>query len=130
MRAISSADFGIRAGRKINVGWCPYATIENARDRRAHRLDTERFRYEPGSAKFHAAPDGCGIVIGRNYDDRHARILRAHVHQTGEAASPGHREIEQHQIDVTATFKKLNKFVECPRFRDVDLLKQSLDSLA
>jgi len=60
-----------------------------------------------------------GIVIGRDHDDRQARILRAQIHKAGKAAHAGHREVEQDQIDVAAAFENLADLLECAGFGDV-----------
>ena len=49
-----------------------------------------------------------------------ARILRAQIHQAGEAAHAGHAEIEQHQIDVAAALEKLGHLFEGAGLADFD----------
>ena len=97
---------------EIDVGRRPDAALEHARDRGAHRLDAERLRDEAGGAEFHAAADHRRIVVGRDDDHRHARILRAQIHQAGKAAHARHGEIEQHEIDVAAAFEQRGSVVE------------------
>ena len=47
------------------------------------------------------------IVVGRHHDDRHARILRAQIHQAGEAAHARHREVEQDEVDLGVRVEQL-----------------------
>ena len=90
----------------------------------------KRLRNEAGAAEIHAAADDRGIVIGRDHDDRHARILRAQIHQAGEAAHARHGEVEHDEIDLAAAFEQLGDLVERPGLRDLDAFEQSGDRLA
>ena len=96
----------------------------------AQRLDAERLRNEAGSAEFHAAPDHGRIVVGRNHDDRQARILRAQIHQAGKAAHAGHAQIEQDQIDVAAALEEIHDLFESAGLADSDPVEQAVDRLA
>ena len=84
----------------------------------------------PEAPKLHAAADDGRIVIGRNDDHRHARILSAHIHQPGESARARHCKVEQHQIDVAAPIEQLDEFIKGARFSDIHSLEQSTHGLA
>ncbi len=62
--------------------------------------------------------------------DRHARILRAQIHQAGKAAHARHGQVEQDEIDVAAALEQFGHFVEGAGFRDIDALEQAGDRLA
>jgi hypothetical protein len=118
-RAIMAALSASGRPREIDVGRRPHFALQHARDRLAQRLDAERLRNEARGAEFHAAADHGGIVIGRDHDDRQARILRAQIHQAGKAAHAGHAQIEQDQIDIAAALQKLGDFLEGAGFADI-----------
>ncbi len=71
-----------------------------------------------------------GIVVGRHHDDRDARILRAQIHQPGEAAHARHGQIEQDEIDFAAALEQLGDIVERSGLGNVDFVEQAGHRLA
>ncbi len=57
-------------------------------------------------------------------------ILRAQIHQAGEAAHAGHREIEQNEIDVAAALDELGDLLERAGLADMRAAEQSGHRLA
>jgi hypothetical protein len=115
---------GIGAGLQIDIRRRPHPAFQHACDRGAHLLDAEGFWDEPGGTEFHAAPDHRRIVVCRDHDHRHARILRAQIHQAGETAHARHGQVEQHQIDIAATIEQRDRFVERAGLRDTGIAEQ------
>ena len=124
------AGLAVGADAQIDVRRRPHAAAEHARDRVAHLLDAERLGDEARGAEIHAAADDGGIVVGRHHHHRHARILRAQVHQAGKAAHARHRQIEQDEIDVAAALEQFGDLVEGSGLGDFDLLQQAGHRLA
>ena len=57
-------------------------------------------------------------------------ILRAQIHQPGEAAHARHGQVEQDQIDVAALVEQLRHFVERAGLGDLGAVEQAGDRFA
>ena len=93
----------------------------------AHRLDVERLRDEAGRAEFDAAADDAAVLVAGYHDHGRARMLRAQVHQPGEALHAGHGEVEQDEVDFGTAAEMLGDLVERAGLDDGDALGQPGD---
>ena len=89
------------------------------------------FGDESETPKFHAAADGCGIVIGGHHNYRHAGGYWARIYISPEKPrTPGMARIKQQKIDLTAAFEQLDEFVVSVGFGYIHPLQQAHHSFA
>src|SRR3546814_15295601 len=74
----------------------PYTTlVRSAADRIAQLVQAGALGQVAGGAVVERAAHHARVVIGRNHDHRHARILRADRGQPGQAVVAGPVQVEQ-----------------------------------
>ncbi|MET3316403.1 hypothetical protein ABIF41_008244 [Bradyrhizobium japonicum] len=101
----------VAADKSVSAG-NPDVPLHHLEDGVAQRLDAETLRDETGSAEIERAADRGAVVGGRDDHHRDRRILRAQIDQAGKAGDPGHRQIEQDQVDVGGLLQQLGQILE------------------
>ncbi len=103
---------GVAGCGQVGVGGNPDVAFHHLEDGVTQRLDAETLWNEAGGTEIERAADR-GAVVGRRDDhDRNRRILRAQIDQTGKAGDPGHREVEQDQVDPGGLFQQPGQVLE------------------
>ena len=76
-----------------------------AADRVAQFVQAGTLGQVAGGAVVERASDHARVVVGRNHDHRHARVLRADRRQSRQPMVAGHVQVEQDQVDLRLGFQ-------------------------